>query len=301
MAAQAIVNRQQSTDEKRKKLRRIEIKTRKLSNQIFSGSYHSAFKGKGISFSEVREYMYGDDIRAIDWNVTARHDKPFVKVYEEERELTMMLMIDVSQSSFFGTQNEFKNHIIAEISGVLAFSAITNNDKVGVIFFSDTVEKFIPPKKGKTHIIRIISEIYDFNPKNTGTNITEALKYFNNVVKKKSIAFLISDFLNTGFNDALKIAGKKHDLIGLRVYDQREAELPDVGLIKVADAETNEEMWIDTSDKKVRDNYAKSFAEGQKQLKEMFGKSGSDLVSIKTDESYTIALMNMFKRREARR
>jgi uncharacterized protein (DUF58 family) len=288
-------------EEKRKKLRRIEIKTRKLSNQIFSGSYHSAFKGRGISFSEVREYQYGDDIRAIDWNVTARHDKPFIKVYEEERELTMVLLIDVSQSSFFGTQNEFKNHIIAEISGVLAFSAITNNDKVGVIFFSDKIEKFIPPKKGKTHILRIISEIYDFHPTNTGTNIAEALKYFNNVVKKKSIAFLLSDFINTGFQDALKIAGRKHDLIGLRVYDERERELPDMGLAKVTDAETKQELWIDTSDKRVRDNYAKWFAENQKQLKDLFGKSGSDLVSIRTDESYIIALMNMFKRREMRR
>lgn len=288
-------------EEKRKKLRRIEIKTRKLSNQIFSGSYHSAFKGRGMSFSEVREYQYGDDIRTIDWNVTARHDKPFIKIYEEERELTMVLMIDVSQSSFFGTQNEFKNHIIAEISGVLAFSAITNNDKVGVIFFSDVVEKFIPPKKGKTHILRIISEIYDFHPKHTGTNITEALKYFNNVVKKKRIAFLISDFMNSGFKDALKIAGRKHDLIGLHVYDEREAEMPDLGLTKVVDAESKREIWIDTSEKRVRDNYAKWFFENQKQLKEMFGKSGSDLVSIRTDESYIIALMNMFKKRTTRR
>jgi uncharacterized protein (DUF58 family) len=288
-------------EEKRKKLRRIAIKTRKLSSQIFSGSYHSAFKGRGISFSEVREYQYGDDIRAIDWNVTARHDKPFVKVYEEEREQTMMLIIDVSQSSFFGTQNEFKNHIIAEISGVLAFSAITNNDKVGVMFFSDRVEKFIPPKKGKTHILRIISEIYDFHPKNTGTNISEVLKYFNNVVKKKCIAFLISDFMNSGFNDALKIAGKRHDLIGLHVYDEREAELPNMGLTRVIDTESSQELWVDTSDKKLRDNYAKLFKENQAQLKSLFGKSGSDLVSIRTDESYIIALMNMFKRRETKR
>jgi len=288
-------------EEKRKKLRRIAIKTRKLSSQIFSGSYHSAFKGRGISFSEVREYQYGDDIRAIDWNVTARHDKPFIKVYEEEREQTMMLIIDVSQSSFFGTQNEFKNHIIAEISGVLAFSAITNNDKVGVMFFSDRVEKFIPPKKGKTHILRIISEIYDFHPQHTSTNIGEVLKYFNNVVKKKSIAFLISDFMNSGFNDALKIAGKKHDLIGLHVYDEREAELPDMGLTRVIDTESGREIWVDTSDKKLRDNYAKLFKQNQARLKSLFGKSGSDLVSIRTDESYIIALMNMFKRRETKR
>ena len=227
-----------NTEEKRKKLRKIEIKTRKLSNQIFSGSYHSAFKGKGISFSEVREYQYGDDVRTIDWNVTARSSKPFIKVFEEEREQTLMLLIDVSQSSFFGTQTEFKNHIIAEISGLLAFSAITNNDKVGVLFFSSVVEKFIPPKKGKTHILRIISEIYDFQPEHKGTNISEALKYLNNVVKKKCIAFLISDFLNSkptpaGLKDlknSISIVGKKHDLIGLHIYDKREASLPDVGL-----------------------------------------------------------------------
>ena len=288
-------------EEKRKKLRRIAIKTRKLSNQIFSGSYHSAFKGKGMSFSEVREYQYGDDIRSIDWNVTARHDKPFIKTYEEEREQTLMLLIDVSQSSFFGTQNEFKNHIIAEISGVLAFSAITNNDKVGVIFFSDKIEKFIPPKKGKTHILRIISEIYDFHPTHTGTNIGEALKFFNNVVKKKCIAFLVSDFMNTGYSDALKIAGKRHDLIGLHIYDEREAVLPDMGLTRVIDTESGQEIWIDTSDKKLRDSYAKQFTDNQIALKTLFGKTGSDLVSIKTDDSYIIALMNMFKKRETKR
>ncbi|HLP21493.1 MAG TPA: DUF58 domain-containing protein, partial [Chitinophagales bacterium] len=262
-----------STDEKRRKLRRIEIKTRKLSTQIFSGSYHSAFKGRGISFSEVREYQYGDDVRAIDWNVTARNRKPFIKVFEEERELTVMLLIDVSQSSFFGTQNEFKNHIIAEISGVIAFSAITNNDKVGVLFFSDTIEKFIPPKKGKSHILRIISEIYDFNPKQTGTNISEALKYFNNVVKKKSIAFLVSDFISgseadkNDFKKSLNIVGKKHDLIGLHIYDEREANMPDVGLAKVVDSETGAEFWIDTSDKSLRDKYAKNFTENVRNTK----------------------------------
>jgi uncharacterized protein (DUF58 family) len=254
-----------------------------------------------MAFSEVREYQFGDDVRSIDWNVTARHDKPYVKVYEEERELTMMLLIDVSQSSFFGSKTEFKNHIIAEVSGVLAFSAITNNDKVGVLFFSDIIEKYIPPKKGKTHIMRIISEIYDFSPKHTGTNIGGALKYFNGVVKKKSIAFLVSDFMNKGFSDALKIAGRKHDLIGLHVYDEREAELPDMGLAKIIDAESQREMWIDTSDKTVRANYNKWFVENQKQLKDLFGKSGSDLVSIRTDESYIISLMNMFKQRQARR
>lgn len=287
--------------EKRKKLRRIEIKTRKLSNQIFSGSYHSAFKGKGISFSEVREYQFGDDVRMIDWNVTARNNRPFIKVFEEERELTVMLLIDVSQSSFFGTQSDFKNHIIAEISAVLAFSAINNNDKVGVIFFSDVIEKFIPPKKGKTHILRIISEIYDFHPKSNGTNIKEALRYFNNVVKKKCIAFLISDFMNAGYKDALSIAARKHDLLGLHVYDEREAQLPDIGLMKVVDAETNTELWVDTSNKQLRDQYAKTFVERVAQTKSMFGKSGAQLQSINTEDNYVVALMNMFKKRESRR
>jgi len=299
-----------TTEDKRKKLRRIEIKTRKLSNQIFSGSYHSAFKGRGISFSEVREYQYGDDIRAIDWNVTARNRKPFIKVFEEERELTMVLLIDVSQSSFFGTQNEFKNHIIAEISGILTFSAITNNDKVGVIFFSDVIEKFIPPKKGKTHILRVISEIYDFHPTHKGTNITEALKYFNNVVKKKSIAFLVSDFLipltgtgteMEGLKKSLNIVGKKHDLIGLHVYDEREASMPNVGLAKVIDSESGKEYWIDTAEKSVRDKYAKVFNESINTIKNLFGKSGAQFESINTQDNYVISLMNMFKKRETKR
>lgn len=287
--------------DKRKKLRRIEIKTRKLTNQIFAGSYHSAFKGKGISFSEVREYQFGDDVRMIDWNVTARNRRPFVKVFEEERELTVMLLIDVSQSSFFGTQNDFKNHIIAEISAVLAFSAINNNDKVGVIFFSDVIEKFIPPKKGKSHILRIISDIYDFQPKGSGTDIAGALKYFNNVVKKKSIVFLLSDFLSEGYKDALNIASKKHDLIGLHIYDEREAHLPNVGLIKVKDAETGRELWINTSNKKLRNTYAEQFAVNRKKTKELFGKSGAQLESIKTEDNYVLSLMSMFKRREGRR
>lgn len=289
------------SEEKRKKLRRIEIRTRKLSNQVFAGSYHSAFKGRGISFSEVREYQYGDDIRMIDWNVTARNRKPFVKVFEEERELTVMLLIDVSQSSFFGTKTEFKNHIIAEISGVLVFSAITNNDKVGVLFFSDVVEKFIPPKKGKSHIMRIISEIYDFHPKQTGTNIAEALKYFNNVVKKKCIAFLLSDFMDTGFKDALNISARKHDLIGLHIYDERESKLTDAGLVQMRDAESGQEFWVDTSDKKLRDAYAKHFEENRKAAREIFGKSGAQLESIHTEDNYVISLMNMFKRRAGKR
>ena len=292
-----------SSDDKRKKLRRIEIKTRKLTNQIFSGSYHSAFKGRGISFSEVREYQYGDDIRMIDWNVTARNRKPFIKVFEEERELTVMLLIDVSQSAFFGTQNDFKNHIIAEISAVLAFSAISNNDKVGVLFFSDVIEKFIPPKKGKTHILRIISEIYDFSPKNKGTNLTEALKYFNNVIKKKCIAFVVSDFIQKeeGLKSALRVAARRHDLIGLHIYDEREVRLPDVGLLHVVDAETGNMMWIDTGNKTMRDNYTKQFIENQRATKELFGKSGAQMESIKTEDNYVIALMNVFKKRESKR
>lgn len=298
-----------TTEERRKKLRRIEIKTRKLSNQIFSGSYHSAFKGRGISFSEVREYQYGDDVRAIDWNVTARNQKPFIKVFEEERELTVMLLIDVSQSSFFGTQNEFKNHIIAELGGVIAFSAITNNDKVGVLFFSDKIEQFVPPKKGKTHILRIISEIYDFKPKQEGTDLGEALKHFNNLVKKKCITFLISDFLQTTnnpakqneFKKALTIAGKKHDLIGLHIYDEREANLPDIGLAKIIDSESKMEFWIDTSDKKLRDKYAETFKANVKSTKELFGKTGAQFESIKTEDNYVISLMNMFKKRERKR
>ena len=302
-------NRQPATEDKRKKLRRIEIKTRKLSNQIFSGSYHSAFKGRGISFSEVREYNYGDDVRQIDWNVTARSGKPFIKVFEEERELTMMLLIDVSQSSFFGTQNEFKNHIIAEISGILAFSAITNNDKVGVIFFSDQVEKFIPPKKGKTHILRIISEIYDFHPKNSGTHVADALKYLNNVVKKKCIAFLISDFLDQTvsaayldqFRKSLNIVGKKHDLLGLHIYDEREWILPSIGLVRMRDSETGDERWVNTSDRKVREKYANDFNENVRVVKELFGRSGAQLESFRTRDNYVVGLMKMFKKREMRR
>ena len=301
--------RHPATEDKRKKLRKIAIKTRKLSNQIFSGSYHSAFKGRGISFSEVREYQYGDDVRTIDWNVTARNSKPYVKVFEEERELTMMLLIDVSQSSFFGTQNEFKNHIIAEISGVLAFSAITNNDKVGVIFFSSEVEKYIPPKKGKTHILRIISEIYDFHPSHAGTNLAEALKYMNNVVKKKCITFLISDFLSSNstastlkdLKNPVNIIGKKHDLIGLHIYDEREVNLPNIGLVKVVDSETKKEFWIDTSRKALREKYASDFKRNLLGIKDLFGKSGSQLESIKTEDSYVVALMNMFKQRALRR
>ena len=295
-------NRQLSTDNRQQKLRRIEIKTRKLSSQVFSGSYHSAFKGRGISFSEVREYQYGDDIRAIDWNVTARGGKPYIKVFEEERELTLMLLIDVSRSTLFGTQTEFKKEIIEIISGILAFSAITNNDKVGVIFFSDKVEKFIPAKKGRSHIMRIISEIDGFESKEKGTSITEALKYFNNVNKKKSIAFLISDFMTQqDFQKELNITARKHDFIGIQIYDKRERLMENVGTVLIRDAESGLEFFADTSDPKLRMQIQKSFDQQQKQTKELFGKSGAQFVSIDTTTNYVMSLMKMFKEREIRR
>lgn len=297
---QPTVNSQQT--DRQKKLKRIEIKTRKLSSQVFSGSYHSAFKGRGMSFSEVREYQYGDDIRSIDWNVTARAGKPFIKVFEEERELTLMLIIDVSRSTLFGTQTEFKKEIIEIISGILAFSAITNNDKVGVIFFSNKVERFIPAKKGKSHIMRIISEIDGFDSKEHGTSISEALKYFNNVNKKKSIAFLISDFMTTeDFQKELNISARKHDFVGIQIYDKRERLMEDVGTVLIKDAESGLEFFADTSNPKLRMQIQKSFDEGQKKTKELFGKSGAQYVSIDTTANYVTALMKMFKEREVKR
>src|ERR1044072_7285440 len=236
------------TTELLKKVRKIEIKTRGLSNQIFSGEYHSAFKGRGMTFSEVREYQPGDDIRAIDWNVTARFNSPFVKVFEEEREMTVMLLVDISGSEAFGTQKQLKQDVITELCAVLAFSSIQNNDKIGVIFFTDKIEKFIPRKKGKSHVLHIIRDLIEFKPEHKRTDIGLALKYLTNVIKKRSIAFIISDFMNEGFSDALKIAGKKHDLVALRIYDRREQELPDIGLIKLADAETGALKWVDSPD-----------------------------------------------------
>jgi uncharacterized protein (DUF58 family) len=293
---------QQPPVTRQQKLRRIEIKTRKLSSQVFSGSYHSAFKGRGMSFSEVREYQYGDDIRSIDWNVTARAGKPFIKVFEEERELTLMLLIDVSRSTLFGTQTELKKEIIEIISGILAFSAITNNDKVGVIFFSDKVERFIPAKKGKSHILRIISEIDGFDSKEPGTNIAEALKYFNNVNKKKSIAFLISDFMSPeNFQREINIAARKHDFIGIQIYDKRERLMEDVGTVLIRDAESGAEFFADTSNPKLRMQIQKSFDEQQKRTKELFGKSGAQFVSIDTTANYVTSLMKMFKEREVKR
>ncbi len=286
------------TTELLKKVRKIEIKTRGLSTQVFSGEYHSAFKGRGMTFSEVREYQPGDDIRTIDWNVTARLKNLFVKVFEEERELTVMLLVDVSASKSFGTKQQLKQDIITEICAVLAFSAIQNNDKIGVIFFSDKIEKFIPPKKGKSHILRIIRELITFEPENKGTNISLALKYFTNVIKKRSTAFILSDFIDENFNDAIKIANKKHDLVALQIYDEREKELPDVGLIKLLDAETGESKWVDTSNSEVRKRYITQALKFDKNLSEILRKSGVDFAKIGTHQSYVQPLMNLFKRRE---
>jgi len=291
------------TSELIKKVRKIEIKTKGLSNQVFAGSYHSAFKGRGMSFSEVRNYTYGDDVRNIDWNVTARYGEPFIKVFEEEREITMMLLIDVSKSSFFGTQNYFKNEIITEIAAVLSFSAIQNNDKVGVIFFSDKVEKYLPPKKGKSHILRIIRELIAVKPTSNNTNIGVALKYFNNIMKRRSIAFLMSDFIDKkeDYENALTISKKKHDIIGLHIYDKREIELTNTGLVKLLDAETGQSLWIDSSSKKERENYKKYFEDFLNETKKTFHKKGADFLSIDTEVNYTVALMKLFKLRGQRR
>lgn len=283
-----------------KKVRKIEIKTRGLSNQIFSGEYHSVFKGRGMSFSEVREYQYGDDIRNIDWNVTARMDHPYIKIFEEERELTVMLLIDVSGSNDFGSGSQLKAEMITEIAAVLAFSAIQNNDKVGVIFFSDIIEKFIPPKKGSTHILRIIRELVDFRRTSNKTNISEAVKYFTNVIKKKCTMFLISDFIDDNFEDALKIANRKHDLIAIQAQDHVERQLPNAGLVRMRDAETGKRMWIDTTNVNVRQHYANHFLLSDKKLHEMFKRCGIDYAVVNTNQDYVRPLMNLFKKREKR-
>ncbi|HXK81877.1 MAG TPA: DUF58 domain-containing protein [Bacteroidales bacterium] len=280
-----------------KKVRKIEIKTRGLSNQIFAGEYHSAFKGKGMAFSEVREYMYGDPIKDIDWHVTARFNHPYVKVYEEERELTVMLVMDVSKSGEFGTQKQLKKYQAAEIAAVLSFSAILNNDKIGVIFFSDKIEKFIPPKKGRKHILRIIRELLDFEPESSKTDITEALRFLTNAMKKRCTAFVISDFMAPDYSEALKIAARKHDLVALHLYDNRETNLPDIGLIQVHDAETGAKTWIDTSSKTIRNNYNKWWLNKEAERKERFKKAGVDFVSISTDIDYVKPLMALFKKR----
>ena len=284
-----------------KKVRKIEIKTKGLSNHIFAGEYQTAFKGKGMAFSEVREYQPGDDIRSIDWNVTARYNAPFVKVFEEEREMTVMLLIDVSASGNFGTQEQFKRELATELSAILAFSAIKNNDKVGVIFFTDKVEQFIPPKKGKSHILRIIREVLDFQPTGKGTNIAGALEYFNSVIKKRSICFILSDFMSKEFDRPLKIASKKHDLVALRIHDTREDTLPNVGLVPMQDAETEKMIFVDTSSKKVRDNFAKNRLQATEKLRKLFPASGVDLIDITTGTDYVKPLINFFKTRGSRR
>lgn len=282
------------------KVRKIEIKTRGLSAQVFSGEYHSAFKGRGMAFSEVREYMPGDDIRSIDWNVTARFNHPYVKVFEEERELTVMLLVDVSASGNFGTNRQFKRDLLTEIAAVLAFSAIQNNDKAGVILFSDKIELFIPPKKGKTHILRIIRELINTEPDGQGTDISMALRYFNNMIKKRCIAFLVSDFIASDYEDALKVAGKKHDLAAIRITDQREAVMPDMGLVRFYDAETGIASLVDTGNAAFRRDYELWYNQTQRQTDELFNRSGVDHVSLITGHSYVQPLLNLFKRRERR-
>jgi uncharacterized protein (DUF58 family) len=283
-----------------KKVRKIEIKTRGLSRQIFTGHYHSAFKGRGMAFSEVREYQYGDDIRNIDWNVTARFNHPYIKIFEEERELTVMLLIDVSGSNEFGSRIQFKEEQMTEIAAVIAFSAINNNDKVGVIFFSDRVEKFIPPKKGASHILRIIRELIDFRPESQKTNIAEALRYLTNAIKKRCTAFVISDFLDTGFDEALRIAGNKHDLVALRIYDESEASIPNIGLVKIFNKESGKYSWVDTASARVRQSYRDWWDMHQQYLARQFKKSGIDHVGINTGEDYVKPLVSLFKLRESR-
>lgn len=288
------------TTELLKKVRKIEIKTRGLSNHIFSGEYHSAFKGRGMAFSEVREYQPGDDIRSIDWNVTARFNHPYVKVFEEERELTVMLLVDISGSGSFGTKKQFKKDLITELCAVLSFSAIQNNDKIGVIFFSDKIEKFIPPKKGKPHILRIIRELIDFKPDSKGTDISLALRYFTNVIKKRSIAFIISDFMSAGFEDALKITARKHDTVAFRIFDQRETELPDAGLIRFRDAETGKNILVDSGNSFTRRGYAAAWLKRDTELANLFARSGVDYANLNTEQNYIQPLMTLFKKREKR-
>ncbi len=287
-----------------KKVRKLEIKTKGLSKHIFSGEYHSAFKGRGMSFSEVRDYQYGDDVRNIDWNVTARYNEPFVKIFEEERELTVMLLVDMSKSAFFGTVEQMKNEILTEICAVLAFSASTNNDKVGMVLFTDKVEKYIPPKKGRMHILRIIRELINFQPTSAGTNLTRALEFFNNIQKKRSTTFILSDFLTKDYEDALRIAKRRHDIIGIHLYDPREKELPNVGLIRGVDAETGKHILIDSSNRKTRERYKKYFEDNYERFHGTFLKTGADIISLEIppkseikDQFYVKELLRFFKKR----
>ena len=285
------------TKEILKKVRKIEIKTRRLSDHIFSGEYHTSFKGRGMTFSEVRQYQYGDDVRAIDWNVTARYNEPYIKVFEEERELTMMLMVDCSGSESFGTQNQLKSEVITEIAATLAFSSTQNNDKVGLILFSDEIELFIPPKKGKSHVLRIIRELIEFQPKSKKTDIAQALKFLSSVMKKKAIVFMISDFMSGDYEHTLKIASKKHDLTGIRVYDVREESLPNLGLVNMLDAETGKSVMVNTSSNTVRRSYEEHYKTNVNYFKNVFSKCGAGAVSSRVDESYVTKLLGYFKAR----
>jgi uncharacterized protein (DUF58 family) len=285
------------TKELLKKVRKIEIKTKRLSNHMFGGEYHSTFKGRGMTFSEVRSYQFGDDVRSIDWNVTARYNEPFVKVFEEERELTMMLVVDVSGSELFGSKQQFKREIITEIAATLAFSATQNNDKIGLLLFSDQMELFIPPKKGRSHVLRIIRELLEFEPKSKRTDLVEALKYVSSVMKKKAIIFVLSDFMADSYQQTLKILSGKHDVTGIRIYDEREKEIPNLGLVQMLDGETGEMMMVNTGAKSVRTAYAKYFRERETYFKESFNKSGAGTISTRVDEGYVKKLLGYFKRR----
>ena len=285
------------TKELLKKVRKIEIKTRRLSDHVFGGEYHSTFKGRGMTFSEVRQYQYGDDVRSIDWKVTARYNEPYVKVFEEERELTMMLMADISGSEFFGTKNQFKNEIVTEIAATLAFSALQNNDKIGLILFSDQIELFIPPKKGKSHVLRIIRELLEFQPKSKKTDIAQALKYLTNVMKKKAIVFVLSDFITEGYADTLKIVSGKHDVTGIRVYDEKEEQIPNIGMVQMRDEETGESLLVNTASKKVRNNYNTYYRERVDAFVDAFRKSGAGIMDCRVDESYVKKLLGYFKKR----
>ncbi|MCO4821433.1 MAG: DUF58 domain-containing protein [Flavobacteriaceae bacterium] len=285
------------TKELLKKVRKIEIKTRRLSDHIFGGEYHSTFKGRGMTFSEVRQYQYGDDVRNIDWNVTARYNEPYIKVFEEERELTMMLMVDISGSELFGTDEQFKIEVVTEIAATLAFSATQNNDKIGLILFSDEVELYIPPKKGRSHVLRIIRELIEFKPKSKNTNFVEALKFLSNVMKKKAIVFVLSDFITDDYKQTLKIVSGKHDVTGIRVYDKHEESIPNLGLVQMQDEETGELMLVNTASKSVRFNYSKFYQEKVAYFKDSFTKSGAGVIDCRVDESYVKKLLGYFKRR----
>ncbi|CDF81099.1 conserved hypothetical protein (DUF58) [Formosa agariphila KMM 3901] len=285
------------TKELLKKVRKIEIKTRRLSNHIFGGEYHSTFKGRGMTFSEVRQYQFGDDVRNIDWNVTARYNEPYIKVFEEERELTMMLMVDVSGSEWFGTEQQFKNEVVTEIAATLAFSATQNNDKIGLVLFSDTIELYIPPKKSRSHVLRIIRELIEFKPKSKQTNVAEAFKFLSSVSKKRAIVFVLSDFISDDYKQTLKIAAKRHDVTGIRVYDKSEESIPNLGMVHMQDEETGELMLVNTSSKTVRTNYSKYYQEKVNYYKDSFAKSGAGTIDCRVDESYVKKLLGYFKRR----